>query len=377
MTAGSELNLDRETFLARHWQTKPLLIANAVSHFKPPFTRHQLAGLALEDDVESRIIECRDGQWLQHHGPFASSDFNRELPWTLLVQAVDHYIPAVAELRKLIDFIPQWRVDDVMVSYAVDGGSVGPHFDNYDVFLLQGEGHRLWRLGQFCDESSPLLPHDDLRILRDFECTDEYLLGPGDMLYVPPGIAHWGIAQGDCTTFSIGFRAPRINDMVSRWADQLLEQMHTQEFYRDARQEPVTRPGEMRPRDLERAMAQLQAALDQASGNHWFGELVTEPRYDLAEVDCELDEAIAALADGPQFVELSAAAKLAWQQEAEGITVFANGESATFDESVLPSLMILCEHWRLDSTHLEDALADDNTYTLLEYLLQSGCLYVE
>jgi 50S ribosomal protein L16 3-hydroxylase len=377
MSAGWELNLDRESFLARHWQTRPLFIAGAVRNFKPPFSRHQLAGLALEEEVESRIIECSDDQWQLHHGPFANSDFDRKLPWTLLVQAVDHYIPAVAQLRKLIDFIPQWRVDDVMVSYAVDGGSVGPHFDNYDVFLLQGEGERLWKLGQFCDESTPLLPHDDLRILRDFECTAEYLLGPGDMLYVPPGIAHWGIAQGDCTTFSIGFRAPRINDMVSRWADQLLEQMEPQDFYRDARQEPATRPGEIRPRDLQRAMAQLQAALDQASGNHWFGELVTEPRYDLGELDCELDEALAALADGTEFVALSAAAKLAWQQEAEGITVFANGESQTFDESVLPGLVILCDSWRLASTDLEDALADTNTYTLLEYLLRSGCLYVQ
>ena len=197
------------------------------------------------------------------------------------------------------------------------------------------------------------------------------------MLYVPPGIAHWGIAQGDCTTFSIGFRAPRINDMVSRWADQLLEQMQAPDFYRDARQEPVTRAGEIRPRDLERAMAQLQAALDQATGNHWFGELVTEPRYDLAELDCELNEALAALADGPEFVALSASAKLAWQHEAEGITVFANGESQTFDESVLPSLVILCESWRLAASDLEDARADTNTYTLLEYLLQSGCLYVQ
>lgn len=377
MGAGMELNLDRESFLARHWQTRPLLIAGAVRHFKPPFSRHQLAGLALEEHVESRIIEYSGDQWLLHQGPFTNSDFDRELPWTLLVQAVDHYIPAVAELRKLIDFIPHWRVDDVMVSYAVDGGSVGPHFDNYDVFLLQGEGERLWKLGQFCDASTPLLPHEDLRILRDFECTEEYLLRPGDMLYVPPGVAHWGIAQGDCTTFSIGFRAPRINDMISRWADQLLEQVEPDDFYRDARQEPATRPGEIRPRDLERAMAQLQAALDQASGNHWFGELVTEPRYELAEVDCELDEAMAALADGPEFVALSAAAKLAWQQEAEGITVFANGESQTFDESVLPALLILCDSWCLASTDLADAIADASTYTLLEYLLQSGCLYVQ
>ncbi len=118
--------------------------------------------------VESRLIERCGNNWHVHHGPFIESDFLREPPWTLLVQAVDHYIPAVAALRRMIDFIPQWRLDDVMVSYATDGGSVGPHFDNYDVFLLQGEGERLWQLGPYCDESSPLLPHEELRILSSF-----------------------------------------------------------------------------------------------------------------------------------------------------------------------------------------------------------------
>ncbi len=280
MASGWELKLDREHFLASHWQQKPLLIRGAIEHFKPPVSSHQLAGLALEEDIESRIIEQRDADWVLHHGPFQNTDYQRENPWTLLVQAVDQYLPEVAVLRQLVDFIPQWRVDDVMVSYAVDGGSVGPHFDNYDVFLLQGEGERLWKVGQFCDDQSPLLPHDELRILSLFESQAEYLLGPGDILYLPPGIAHWGIARGECTTFSIGFRAPRVNDMVSRWADQLLEQIGPDQFYHDARLEPVSRPGEIRSRDLERVRAQVQAALDQASGERWFGELVTEPRYD-------------------------------------------------------------------------------------------------
>jgi 50S ribosomal protein L16 3-hydroxylase len=217
MSNGWNQSFDREIFLARHWQRKPLLIRAALDNFSPPLDRHELAGLALEEGVESRIIEHRDGLWQLHHGPFSEQDFQRDFPWTLLVQAVDHHIPEVSALRRLVDFLPQWRMDDVMASYAVDGGSVGPHYDNYDVFLLQGEGERLWKLGQFCDAASTLLPHDELRILDTFECEQEYLLGPGDMLYVPPGIAHWGIAQGECTTFSIGFRAPRINDMVSRW----------------------------------------------------------------------------------------------------------------------------------------------------------------
>ncbi|RLA49586.1 MAG: cupin domain-containing protein [Gammaproteobacteria bacterium] len=377
MSNGWNQNFDPEIFLARHWQRKPLLIRSALENFHPPLDRHELAGLALEQGVESRIIEHRDGLWQLHHGPFSEQDFQRDFPWSLLVQAVDHHIPEVAALRQLFSFLPQWRMDDVMVSYAVDGGSVGPHYDNYDVFLLQGEGERLWKLGQFCDVTSTLLPHDELRILDTFECEQEYLLGPGDMLYVPPGVAHWGIAQGECTTFSVGFRAPRINDMVSRWVDQLLEQLDSDQFYSDAGQAPVTRPGEIRPRDLDRALAQLQAALDQDAGNHWFGELVTEPRYEPSWDNDDLAEARALLADGATFVELSPAAKLCWQQEPEGIAVFANGESLEFAQGVRPVLITLCDSWRLQGDTLSGVMLDPDSAALLNYLLESGCIYVE
>lgn len=377
MNTGLELNLDRETFLARHWQSKPLLIRQAIRHFKPPISSHQLAGLAMEEQVEARIVESTGNNWQLHHGPFSNKDYHRDKPWTLLVQAADHFVPEVAALRKLVDFIPQWRVDDVMVSYAVDGGSVGPHYDNYDVFLLQGEGERLWKVGQFCDGDSPLLPNDDLRILSAFETEQEYLLGPGDMLYIPPGVAHWGIAKGECTTFSIGFRAPRINDMVSRFTDKLLEQMDDEQFYRDTRLEPVSRPGEIRPRDLQRVRAQIQAALDQASGDHWFGELVTEPRYEMAPDDDDLAQARAELRGGCDIVELSPAAKLAWQQEAEGVIVYANGEGRQFGNGILPVIIELCGSWKLQGETLVNALEDTESSALLEHLLESGCLYVE
>jgi 50S ribosomal protein L16 3-hydroxylase len=372
-----ELKFDKDTFLAQHWQRKPLLIRHGLAAFSTPLPADELAGLALEDDIESRIVEYCDDRWQLHHGPFAEADFRRGNPWTLLVQAVDHYIPAVAQLRQLVDFLPQWRVDDVMVSYAVDGGSVGPHYDNYDVFLLQGEGKRRWQLGQFCDAQTPLQPHEELRILRNFNCTEEYVLGPGDILYVPPGLAHWGIAQGECTTFSIGFRAPRVNDMVSRWADRLLEQLDPDLFYSDSHIEPVTRAGEIRPRDLERVRAQVQAVLDEEIDKHWFGELVTEPRYDSITDDDSLAEARALLSDGAGVVALSPAARVAWQQEQAGIRVYANGESRLFNESVLDSLMTLCESWRLEGESLSRCLTLPETTKLLEYLLENESIYVE
>lgn len=376
MSTG-ELDLDKQAFLAEYWQRKPLLIRNTAESFASPLPADELAGLALEDDVESRIIAYRDGSWRLQHGPFGAGDFQGDEPWTLLVQAVDHYIPAVAELRRLVDFLPGWRVDDVMVSYAVDGGSVGPHYDNYDVFLLQGEGQRRWRLGQLCDSRSPLLPHDELRILRDFDCTREYLLGPGDILYIPPGIAHWGIAEGECTTFSIGFRAPRINDMVSRWADDLLEKLDPELFYADPGCEVASRAGEIRPQDLERVRAQLRTAVDRDTGSHWFGAMITEPRYEFDADEDELAEARALLATGAGLLQLSPAARVAWQQEPAGIAVFANGQSSLFSDAVLDTLVSLCAQWHLQGEQLSAALAQPDTAQLLDYLLETGGIYVE
>ena len=221
------------------------------------------------------------------------------------------------------------------------------------------------------------MDHDELRILNDFQCSQEYVLGPGDVLYVPPGVAHWGIARGECTTFSIGFRAPRLSDMVSRWADRLLEQMDQEVFFSDSHTEVVSRAGDIRPRDLARAMAQLQGALDQESDNHWFGDLVTEPRYEPGGDDDDLADARAILSGKPASVALSPAAKLAWQQEESGIVVFANGEARTFAEAVLPSLITLCESWRLAGTELHRALDQADTAGLLDHLLETGSIYVE
>jgi 50S ribosomal protein L16 3-hydroxylase len=375
--SAGELKFDKEAFLARHWQREPLLIRHGIADFSPPLSADELAGLALEEGIESRIVEYRDRQWLLHHGPFSDADFRRDVPWTLLVQAVDHYSDEVAALRHLVDFLPRWRVDDVMVSYAVDGGSVGPHYDNYDVFLLQGEGVRRWQIGQFCDADTALLPHDELRLLSDFHCQQEYRLEPGDILYLPPGVAHWGIAEGECTTFSIGFRAPRVNDMVSRWADSLLAKMDPDLFYSDSHIEPASRAGEIRPRDLQRVTAQVQAALAQDGDNHWFGELVTEPRYDTCSDDEDLAGAASLLASGPELVALSPAARLAWQQEAAGIVVFANGEARVFSAAILPDLLLLCETWRLAGRPLRSALDRPDTRLLLEHLLTLGCIHVE
>lgn len=366
------LQLDKEEFLREFWQRKPLLVRSSDGDYTPPIDADTVAGLALEETVESRIIECVDDRWEVHHGPFSEQDFTREHPWTLLVQAVDHYLPEVAQLRQWLDFIPQWRVDDVMVSYAVDGGTVGPHYDHYDVFLLQGEGERLWKLGQRCDGSTALLDHDQIRVLADFEVTQEYLLGPGDMLYVPPGLAHWGIAQGECTTFSIGFRAPRVSDLLSRFADSALEAMAPDAFFTDAGRERSRRPGEIEAPDIERARKLALNALAGSSDSRWFGELVTEPRYPSDE---QLEQAQAIpLLDSAHQLHVNSAAKLAWQAHNDAVLVFMNGVSALYDGSVLPTLVELCDERTVTGSTLERAREESASRKLLIELLCAGVL---
>ena len=235
-------------FLAEYLQKKPLLIKNAISDFQGLLSPEELAGLACEDDVQSRIVEYIKGKWHASHGPFDDDDFAR-LPqkpsaqhnWTLLVQSVNHYLPEAAELLQQFDFIPHARLDDLMVSYAPDGGGVGPHFDSYDVFLLQGQGRRLWRISEQTDLS--LIEGAPLRILQNFDTAQEWLLEAGDMLYLPPHLAHWGIAvsegKTDCMTYSIGFRAPKNQELASEFLGFMQDKLNQDQIilpgiYQDA-----------------------------------------------------------------------------------------------------------------------------------------------
>lgn len=275
-------NFDPDDFLVRYWQQRPLLIRRALPDFQCPVDGDDLAGLACEEAVESRLVIERDGDWLLEHGPFAEERFAR-LPserWSLLVQAVDQWIPEVTRLLEHFDFIPRWRIDDIMVSVAADGGGVGPHFDYYDVFLIQGSGRRRWRLGQRCDERTPLRAGSELRLLRDFETNDEFILEPGDILYLPPQIAHWGEAVGeDCITLSVGLRAPSAAELLTRWVEELTESLPEAERYRDP-PDAFSGPGTITAAALERVRDMLDARLaDTADTADWFGCLMTEPRY--------------------------------------------------------------------------------------------------
>ncbi|WP_286162407.1 cupin domain-containing protein [Methylobacillus flagellatus] len=220
-------------FLRDYWQKKPLLIRGALPGFSGVLSPDELAGLACEDEVQSRLVRHADPQWQVEQGPFDETDF-AELPerdWTLLVQGVNHHLPEAAELLQQFNFIPYARLDDLMVSYAPDGGGVGPHFDSYDVFLLQGQGQRLWRVSEQQDLS--IVEDAPLRILQRFDTEQEWLLQPGDMLYLPPRLAHWGIAVGECMTYSIGFRAPSAQELGHEFLSYLQEHLYLPGLYAD------------------------------------------------------------------------------------------------------------------------------------------------
>ncbi len=230
-------------FLQRHWQKKPLLARASLPRFSPLVGPRDLIELAQDAQAESRLVIRSGRRWQVRHGPFSRRDF-RGLParnWTLLVQGVNHLLPRTQELLDRFAFIPHARLDDLMVSYAPPGGGVGPHFDSYDVFLLQGEGRRRWRVGSQRDLA--LVDGAPLKILRNFRAGREWTLAGGDMLYLPPRCAHDGVALDDCITYSVGFRAPSAQDLCSRFLDYLQDRLDVPGLYADPGLKPAKNPG--------------------------------------------------------------------------------------------------------------------------------------
>ena len=274
--------LSPRQFMKRHWQKKPLLIRQAIPGFKPLLDRAALFALAAREEVESRMLSQGPKGWQLRHGPFERRAFpSLKTPdWTMLVQGVDLHDDAVHALMQQFRFVPDARLDDVMISYATDGGGVGPHFDSYDVFLLQAHGQRRWRIGRQKDLS--LVEGLPLKILANFQPEDEYLLDPGDMLYLPPRWAHDGVAVGECMTYSIGFRQPGRGELARELLQRLAEDAEHAAgtaVYRDPGQPAVDSPGGIPPGMMAFARDALQAVLDDpVELQCLLGEYLSEPK---------------------------------------------------------------------------------------------------
>jgi 50S ribosomal protein L16 3-hydroxylase len=359
-----KLPISESRFLREYWQQKPLLLPQALPGFSSPLSAEELAGFAMESFVESRLVAKSHGVWTQQAGPFNAQDFDRDDEWTLLVHGLDQWHAGVAALRTHVDFLPRWRFDDIMVSYAIDGAGVGPHFDRYDVFLLQGDGSREWRVGGHCDDDTPQLQANGLTLISEFEPTDTYLLAPGDILYIPPGIAHWGIARGTSLTFSLGFRAPSIADLLAHRADNLLELLATTSLLEDMPDLPPGRPGEITLEHIRNAKDALANASDALDNHRWFGETVTRERA--SEADDFFDSQLSLT--GP-CVRLSGRTRVAWTEREQHLDVFINGETFEVPSSAIHNLMALCRQEHLVLAHLADA--DE---TLLTALVAMGAI---
>jgi len=340
--AQQPLGMPPARFLRDYWQKHPLLIRGAFAGFKPPIEPDELAGLACEDTVLSRLIlrernvsGIGQDRWQVKTGPLSEADFASTPPgdWTLLVQDVDKWDVDVAALLEPFAFLPSWRVDDVMISYAEPGGGVGAHVDQYDVFLLQGLGQRHWAIST--DPTAPKdFRHDiELKQLARFEPTHEWLLEPGDMLYLPPGVPHDGEARGGpCMTFSIGMRAPSQAELTGDLADYLAERLSEEQRYGDPDLKPAKASGEIDRAALQRVRATLPwtAALDDALLRDWFGRFIT--RYRNAQVPAPAekpltDAQLVALLDGGAQLLRHPWSRLAWSGGGDDCTLYASGQA--------------------------------------------------
>jgi 50S ribosomal protein L16 3-hydroxylase len=368
--------LSPQQFMQGHWGRKPLLIRQAMNNFKPLLPRAALFALAAQDDVESRLIVQRAENWHLRHGPLT----RRALPalaqphWTLLVQGLDLHVPAAHALLQQFCFLPHVRLDDLMVSYASDGGGVGAHYDSYDVFLLQAQGRRRWRIGR--PRRFELRDDVPLKVLKNFQAEQEFVLDAGDMLYLPPNWAHEGVAEGgDCMTYSIGFRAPNQAEL----AHELLQRMGDHggdkaRLYQDAGSPASEAPGEL-PMEL---LAFAQTAVDAACAAPdalllALGEYLTEPKaqvvFEAAGEDADAVD-LKNMGSG-QTLALHPATRMVWH----GKHLFINGESLQAKGRDLRLMQQLANARHVDAKDLQTASGE--ALQAFAQWLQDGWLRLE
>lgn len=312
--------LSPQAFLRRHWQKRPLLVRRALPGFRGAIGKKALFALAGRGEVESRLVERHGNKWQVTHGPLSQSRLQRAgvRNWTLLVNGVNHYSGPAEKLLRRFSFIPQARLDDVMVSYAAPGGGVGPHVDSYDVFLVQGAGRRLWRLAR--PRPFPLVPHAPLSLIDDFRAEEEYLLEPGDMLYLPPGWGHDGVALDACFTCSVGFRAPSGAELAAGFLDYLHERGLPGAGYRDPGLRPAGRPARIGPELITFAEAQLaRIRWTRADVEEFLGRYLSTPKPNV--VFSPSKRRVSRIAG--KLVELHPKTQLLYR----GARFFINGES--------------------------------------------------
>ena len=367
-------------FLRDYWQKRPLLIRGFAGKGIASVSPDDLAGLACEEAALSRIVthERRRDRWGVRNGPFAESDFAKlgASDWTLLVQDVDKWDMDVAALLDRFAFIPSWRIDDVMISYATDGGGVGPHVDQYDVFLVQGMGRRRWRIDDSAQPEHIFREDSELRLLKHFSPTREWLLEPGDALYLPPGVPHEGVAVGECTTWSVGMRAPAQSELLLDFAEFLAEPLGESRRYADPDLAPARDSGEIDAAALKRVRAAMPyfAGADDATLAGWFGRFIT--RYRSAQLAAaparrplDATELLRRLPGGS--VLRNPFSRVAWSRRGRAAELYVAGDAW---HCPLAFARLIAAHRDIAGERLASACASDSARTALVDLFSLGHL---
>ena len=373
-----------EQFLSEYWQKKPLLIKQGLPQLIGMFEPDDMLGLALEEDASARLLtqaaSKQEGlpQWQLKKSPLAEADFDN-LPeqWTVLVQNLEQWSPELGQLWQAFDFIPQWQRDDIMVSYAPKGGSVGKHYDDYDVFLAQGFGSRRWQLGKFCDKATEFVADEPIRLFDDMgEIIFDEILEAGDVLYVPPKLSHFGVAQDDCLTFSFGCRRPNLMQIIDSLAD--IATNDSDLFIPMLLPQALQASGELQADSIDAIKNQLLQMLQSERGDDIIrqavSEVVSKRQYDalVPEETLDTDELIQALNDGATL-QADYSNRLLYRQTNDGITLYANGQRLDgLDDKATAVLIRLANGEHLQSQDVMDIDPDE-----LSEWLENGWVWID
>ena len=367
-----------EQFLSEYWQKKPLLVRNALPEIAELLVPDDVMELAMDENTTARLIKQKDkdpNQWTVKNSPLIKGDFQK-MPklWTLLVQAVDHYSFDLAELWKKFPFIPQWRRDDIMVSYAPQGGSVGKHFDFYDVFLVQGYGHRRWQLGQMCDADTAFVEGQPLKLLSEIDVHFDEVLAPGDLLYVPPGLSHYGVAEDECLTYSFGFRMPNVADMMDRVSDKFMSNQSLRNPLLDVLRDRPNSIGQVTQSELDYLKAELLAKLnDSTILEDAIMSLMAESKYpeNIPEAEAVGTGDLEEVLEQGYLLQIEPASRLIYTNQNNQLLFWANGESICISAPFAPILKKIADG---QAVELNIELADDEVLENIAGLLNESIL---
>ncbi len=374
-----QLNFDFDAFLKTYWQKKPTVIRKGFDNFEDALTPDELAGLAMEEEVDSRLVIQKDGQWLVSHGPFDSFD---ELPDTgsqLIVQASNHWHPGPQALAEPFRILPGWLFDDVMICYSLPGGGVGPHIDQYDVFIIQGSGRRHWRVGDLGNYEEANL-HTGLRQITGFDAIIDTVLEPGDILYIPPGFPHEGTSLEESMSFSVGYRSPKKQELLSSFADFAIANEAGDIHYHNPDMEIRQAHSAITADDFDRLDTMLmKLASDKDLKRRWMGEYLSQSRHELdvvpAEPNWRADELVAFLEEGAPLSKVAGLRTFYYPDMPH--LMFINGETFELPEGCSDAAKVLCDQESVTGADLSHALNNPAFLDCLVSLSNLGYWYPE